>query len=163
MPYPLPSRRDGSPFMNLLMLAPLRDINGKIRYVLGAQIDVSNLVPDSTDVKGGPSASTPQLGFMTASAAPPNASKRAGLRDFGETLDQQDRQDIQKWRAGTMQEQPGDDVQSRSGEWRRPRVLLRDVSFESLADNDPGGWVSGKLSGFYQNVSFSAARSGALH
>ncbi|PHH86778.1 hypothetical protein CDD83_9758 [Cordyceps sp. RAO-2017] len=36
-------RRDGSPFMNLLMLAPLYDSRGQIRYVLGAQIDCTAL------------------------------------------------------------------------------------------------------------------------
>ncbi|QKX63302.1 uncharacterized protein TRUGW13939_10471 [Talaromyces rugulosus] len=37
-------RRDGSPFMNLLMCAPLCDSKGRVRYFIGAQIDVSGLV-----------------------------------------------------------------------------------------------------------------------
>ncbi|KAK3670053.1 hypothetical protein LTR78_010084 [Recurvomyces mirabilis] len=37
-------RRDGSPFMNLLMLAPLYDNKGQVRYFLGCQIDVSSLI-----------------------------------------------------------------------------------------------------------------------
>jgi PAS domain S-box-containing protein len=37
-------RRDGTPFMNLLMIAPLYDNKGTIRYFLGAQIDVSSLI-----------------------------------------------------------------------------------------------------------------------
>ncbi|ODA77327.1 hypothetical protein RJ55_06955 [Drechmeria coniospora] len=36
-------RRDGSPFMNLVMLAPLYDSRGVIRYFIGAQVDVSGL------------------------------------------------------------------------------------------------------------------------
>ncbi|KAI1133905.1 hypothetical protein F5Y05DRAFT_253637 [Hypoxylon sp. FL0543] len=39
-------RRDGSPFMNLLMVAPLIDSHGDIRYHIGAQVDVSGLVKD---------------------------------------------------------------------------------------------------------------------
>ncbi|KAJ6442349.1 Clavaminate synthase-like protein [Purpureocillium lavendulum] len=39
-------RRDGSPFMNLVMLAPLYDSRGVIRYFLGAQVDVSGLARD---------------------------------------------------------------------------------------------------------------------
>ena len=39
-------RRDGSAFMNLLMTAPLYDNNGKVRYILGAQVDVSGLVDE---------------------------------------------------------------------------------------------------------------------
>ncbi|KAK7967804.1 uncharacterized protein PG986_002081 [Apiospora aurea] len=40
-------RRDGSPFMNLLMVAPLFDSRGKVRYHIGAQVDVSGLVKES--------------------------------------------------------------------------------------------------------------------
>ncbi|KAI1771802.1 hypothetical protein F4818DRAFT_444797 [Hypoxylon cercidicola] len=36
-------RQDGSPFMNLLMVAPLFDNRGVIRYHIGAQVDVSGL------------------------------------------------------------------------------------------------------------------------
>lgn len=38
------SRRDGSPFMNLLMVAPLYDNRGVIRYFIGCTMDVSNLI-----------------------------------------------------------------------------------------------------------------------
>lgn len=37
------SRRDGSPFMNLLQCAPLCDSQGRVKYFIGAQIDVSGL------------------------------------------------------------------------------------------------------------------------
>ncbi|KAK8058370.1 hypothetical protein PG994_008818 [Apiospora phragmitis] len=40
-------RRDGSPFMNLLMVAPLFDSRGMVRYHIGAQVDVSGLVKES--------------------------------------------------------------------------------------------------------------------
>ncbi|KAI3397092.1 hypothetical protein diail_11235 [Diaporthe ilicicola] len=39
-------RRDGSPFMNLLMCTPLMDSRGKVRYFLGAQVDVSGLAKE---------------------------------------------------------------------------------------------------------------------
>ncbi|KAI0876568.1 hypothetical protein GGS24DRAFT_513435 [Hypoxylon argillaceum] len=39
-------RRDGSVFMNLLMIAPLYDNRGNIRYHLGAQVDVSGLLKE---------------------------------------------------------------------------------------------------------------------
>lgn len=38
------SRRDGTPFINLLMCAPLYDDRGTIRYFIGAQIDVTGLI-----------------------------------------------------------------------------------------------------------------------
>jgi len=45
------SRRDGSPFMNLLMCAPLCDSRGTIRYFIGAQVDVSGLVKECSDME----------------------------------------------------------------------------------------------------------------
>lgn len=39
-------RRDGSPFMNLLLTAPLYDNRGSVRYFIGAQIDVSGLIDE---------------------------------------------------------------------------------------------------------------------
>lgn len=37
-------RRDGSPFINLLMIAPLYDNKGEVRYFIGAQIDINGLI-----------------------------------------------------------------------------------------------------------------------
>ena len=37
-------RRDGRPFINLLMIAPLHDNKGKVKYHIGAQADVTGLV-----------------------------------------------------------------------------------------------------------------------
>lgn len=42
------SRKDGSPFINLIMCVPLRDQSGKVRYYLGAQLDITDLVNDCT-------------------------------------------------------------------------------------------------------------------
>ncbi|KAI5846107.1 hypothetical protein BZA05DRAFT_139370 [Tricharina praecox] len=39
-------RRDGSPFFNLLMVAPLFDSQGQLRYYIGAQVDVTQLLKD---------------------------------------------------------------------------------------------------------------------
>jgi hypothetical protein len=44
-------RRDGSPFMNLLMCAPLMDSTGVVRYYLGAQVDVSGLAKDCSGLE----------------------------------------------------------------------------------------------------------------
>jgi PAS domain S-box-containing protein len=37
-------RRDGTPFINLLMIAPLYDNKGRVRYFIGCQIDITNLI-----------------------------------------------------------------------------------------------------------------------
>ncbi|KIW91081.1 uncharacterized protein Z519_07975 [Cladophialophora bantiana CBS 173.52] len=37
-------RRDGRPFINLLMIAPLHDDKGNVKYHIGAQVDVTGMV-----------------------------------------------------------------------------------------------------------------------
>ncbi|KAJ5647102.1 PAS-associatedC-terminal [Penicillium lividum] len=44
-------RRDGSPFMNLLQCAPLCDSQGKVRYFIGAQVDVSGLAMEGAQME----------------------------------------------------------------------------------------------------------------
>ncbi|KIW06633.1 uncharacterized protein PV09_02345 [Verruconis gallopava] len=43
-------RRDGSPFLNLLMISPLHDNKGRIRYFIGCQIDVTNLIDEGRGI-----------------------------------------------------------------------------------------------------------------
>jgi hypothetical protein len=38
------SRRDGTPFLNLVMMAPLMDHHGTVRYFIGCQVDISHLM-----------------------------------------------------------------------------------------------------------------------
>ncbi|CAG8956355.1 hypothetical protein HYFRA_00003736 [Hymenoscyphus fraxineus] len=45
-------RRDGTPFVNVLLLAPLHDGKGKVKYYLGAQVDASRLVEGGRGVDG---------------------------------------------------------------------------------------------------------------
>ncbi|KAJ5770516.1 PAS-associated C-terminal [Penicillium nucicola] len=44
-------RRDGSPFMNLLQCAPLCDSHGRVKYFIGAQIDVSGLAMEGASME----------------------------------------------------------------------------------------------------------------
>ncbi|KIW99670.1 uncharacterized protein Z518_11083 [Rhinocladiella mackenziei CBS 650.93] len=45
-------RRDGRPFMNLLMIAPLHDHKGNVKYHIGAQIDVTRLLERGKVLEG---------------------------------------------------------------------------------------------------------------
>ena len=45
-------RRDGTPFMNLLMVAPLHDNRGNVKYYIGAQVEVTGLVEDGKGIDG---------------------------------------------------------------------------------------------------------------
>lgn len=82
-------RRDGSPFMNLLMVAPLCDSRGTIRYYIGAQVDVSGLVKDCSEMD-----SLERLLELQAKGEPipdhqkPNPQKNDELRELSEMLNQ---------------------------------------------------------------------------
>ncbi|KAK6360489.1 hypothetical protein TWF730_006630 [Orbilia blumenaviensis] len=45
-------KRDGTPFFNLVMVAPLLDSKGQVRYFIGAQIDVTTLVKNFVGLEG---------------------------------------------------------------------------------------------------------------
>lgn len=44
-------RRDGSPFLNLVMMAPLYDNKGTIRYFIDCQVDKTKLVEGGLDLE----------------------------------------------------------------------------------------------------------------
>lgn len=144
--------------MNLLMLATLRDMDGKIRYILGAQIDVSNLIPDSTELETADPLGNPQVGFVGTNAASGSAHVKDALRSLHEMPDGQGGREHRQWSAGTSLGESRPDLRTINNHDRRPRILLRDASSDSLPSNDPGGWVNNRLGGFYQNVSHVPCR-----
>ena len=136
------------------MLAQLRDVSGKIRYTLGAQIDVSNVLPDSADLDSTVSQRGPQVGFMGPIAPPEGSKPKDKPQDLREMQDSQDKYEDHGRRAPTIQEQADDDVRSVNGNWQRPAALLRGLSSASLSEYGSESWVNSKLGGFYQHVSF---------
>ncbi len=102
------------------MLAQLRDVNGKIRYTLGAQIDVSNVLPDSADLESAVSQKGPQIGFMGANASSDSGKLKDRSQDSRDMLDAQNPDENQSRRAPTIQEHADDDVRSTNGNWQRP-------------------------------------------
>lgn len=136
------------------MLAQLRDVTGKIRYTLGAQIDVSNVVPDSADLDSAVSQRGPQIGFMGPISAPAGAKPKDRSQDSHETSDPRNFDENPNRRAPTIQDHADDDVRSTNGSWQRPAALLRGLSSASLSEYGSESWVNSKLGGFYQHVSF---------
>lgn len=152
-------RRDGSPFMNLLMCAPLRDSRGNLRYFIGAQIDVSNLVKECTDLEG----------VKRVVARHSQGDIHEEQRDEFQALTQMFNQaelDIVRKSGGTMHRQNMDEDEddASSTTWHRPRLLLKDSSPDRAIQEDPmesassrappaslGSRVHGKLIGVYQN------------
>lgn len=119
-------------------MAPLRDIHGKIRYILGAQIDVSNLAPDSTEWED--------------ETIPKKVSENVKASD--------ESRQVQSWVSKTIQNESRSNSPSGSGEWNRPGILLKN-SPPLVLKHDKAAWISSKMGGFYHHVS-NASRSPPL-
>ncbi|KAI9838578.1 MAG: hypothetical protein M1819_004890 [Sarea resinae] len=152
-------RRDGSPFMNLLMTAPLCDSRGKIRYYIGAQADVSGLVKDCTDLES--------LGRLVAGqdmdkTSLINGSVAGGddtneFQELSEMLNVAELETVRKY-GGRMHRDHFDDEDNSNKHWHRPRLLLREQGAEQNRTLQAEGRMKTKLTSVYQNVTTSGSQ-----
>lgn len=143
------SRRDGSPFMNMLMIAPLCDSRGKIRYFIGAQVDVSGLVKDCTDLE-----SLQKLVKQSTndSGSATEREQRNDFQELSEMFNMAELDTVRKHGGKMHREYLDNDNDSARGSLpSMPRLLLQEHGPE-LAQHSPPSRQSGKLSGIYQNV-----------
>ncbi|KAM3418361.1 hypothetical protein BST61_g4360 [Cercospora zeina] len=148
-------RRDGSPFMNLLMTAPLMDSRGKIRYFIGAQVDVSGLIKDCSEMEG-------LVHLLENERAEREGHEIAEelkdeFQELSEMFNGAELDSVRKY-GGRMHKEYVDDGDRESV--NRPRLLLKDPSNErlekqrSMYDDSPSALkerLNGKLEGLYQN------------
>ncbi|MCJ1479718.1 hypothetical protein MMC13_008404 [Lambiella insularis] len=142
-------RRDGSPFLNLLMHAPLYDRSGKLRYFMGAQIDVSNVIDES-----------PELETLQRVMVQASGSTGAGVKDiedgknefqqFIETLDMEELRAVRAWEDRMLQELLHEDHAPTSKKPRRPG-LPRNHHSEILKNGVPVEPSPGTSMSMYQN------------
>ena len=147
-------RRDGTPFMNLLLIAPLYDNKGQVRYFLGCQIDVSSLVEGGRGIES----------FAQLLAQDRSESRFGGslekdpkhkLGELGQVLTE-DEANIVKGRSRRQSEEsPSRPDTAMSGQMRAPRRRLGmdDGPAERAMWPHPNLGPSGRLPGVYQNVS----------
>ncbi len=141
--------------MNMLMIAPLCDSRGKIRYFIGAQVDVSGLIKDCTDLE-----SLQQL----VTREPDGCNDVDGLnvdgqevkddfQDLSEMLNMAELETVRKY-GGRMHREYEDDEgdASRGGAPHMPRLLLQEPTADNKPSYDHSSRQSGRLSGIYQNV-----------
>ncbi|TLS30335.1 hypothetical protein PpBr36_02427 [Pyricularia pennisetigena] len=126
-------RRDGSPFMNLLMVAPLYDSRGAVRYFIGAQVDVSGLAKDCVGLESLRRLvdETEEKDKNKSDEAAPQVEKKEEIRQLCEMFNLQELETVRKHggalhRLHTHQEhlQASDATQTQN--WHKPRVLIRD-------------------------------------
>ncbi|KAK4942336.1 hypothetical protein LTR10_017943 [Elasticomyces elasticus] len=139
-------RRDGSPFVNLLMIAPLADSRGVVRYHIGAQVDVSGLVKDCAEME-----SLQKLMELRARGEDPplpekpNPEKNDELRELSEMLNQGELNTIRRYGGRMHREVADEDVESVGSQ--QPRLLLKDPDTMT----PPAGSINGRLTGVYQH------------
>ncbi|KAL5118348.1 hypothetical protein ACEQ8H_003697 [Pleosporales sp. CAS-2024a] len=147
-------RRDGSPFMNLLMTAPLLDSRGTIRYFIGAQIDVSGLVKDGTELEAFQQMREAQEGDeqqqqQQAQQQQPKDEFQELCKMFNDT-----ELDIVRKHGGNMHREVLPDADDNNSTTQsRPRVLIQDQSTFDHVEEGPklNPNVDGKLSGPYKH------------
>lgn len=140
--------------MNLLMCAPLSDSRGKIRYFIGAQVDVSGLVKDSTDMEAMARILEQREESKGEEDEQHDASeKKDEFQALSEMMNMAEINTVRK-HGGRMHREIQDDSESISLHSQRPRLLLKEPSNEIPPELLKGAEsANGRLSGVYQHVS----------
>lgn len=169
-------RRDGSPFMNLLMTAPLCDARGVVRYFIGAQVDVTGLVKDCADMESLERLLDKQArGESVPDHQQPNPEKNDELRELSEMLNTNELSTIRKFGGRMHRDVDSDDNDSdnhsNSVASAQPRLLIKDpntmtppwhigeptidetleASGSGMSSSPVNGKTSGRLSGVYNH------------
>ncbi|KAH7402721.1 hypothetical protein BKA66DRAFT_404020 [Pyrenochaeta sp. MPI-SDFR-AT-0127] len=139
-------RRDGSPFMNLLMMAPLLDSRGNLRYFIGAQIDVSGLVKDSTDLDAFQRMLDQQEGREERD------EPKDEFQELSEMFNHAELDTVRKFGGNMHREHLEDQDDSNAFNGGRPRLLIQDQStFDVDKPEKPAPKPEGRLSGPYKH------------
>ena len=143
-------RRDGSPFLNLLMHAPLCDNSGNVRYYLGAQVDVTDVFSRGKELPSLQRLLKKQrLSAQNGDVATEDKERVNAFEQLSETFDTEELQSVCTW-AGRILKGDGKDADRQvDHKWKRPGVLLREPSADLLEGGIPSN-LSAKLHSFYQ-------------
>ena len=161
-------RRDGRPFINLLLVAPLHDDKGKLKYFIGAQVDVTGLVENGRGLdvferfltyRQFEDGSKPNVDAETQRKT--KALKK--LRELSEMFDLEESAVVQTASRASSMSRDSDDNRASSGRRSNRRVLGEedeDSEQEEASDeDDKDAWklgsagptgLSGKLPGIYE-------------
>lgn len=152
-------RRDGSPFMNLLMFAPLRDSRGTIRYFIGAQVDVSGLVKECSDLESlkrlavakekGQSLNEEQMQHTLAREPD---YKKDDFQQLSEMMNMQELETVRRW-GGRMHRERAEAIQDEREvtNWNKQRVLIQDNQVLFTRAKKSIAYHNGTLTGVYEN------------
>ena len=145
--------------MNMLMIAPLCDSRGKIRYYIGAQVDVSGLVKDCTEMETLQTLLDRERDVKSENRAPEGRPPHETSDDFqqlSEMLNMAELDTVRKHGGRMHREFQEEDVDIRPSAPHMPRLLLQEHGAGENLNFDPMSRASGRLSGIYQNVSVNS-------
>ena len=141
--------------MNLLMMAPLCDSRGTIRYYFGAQVDVSGLAKECSDME-----SLHRLVIQSDNDEelkeddnwPVDPPPKDEFRELSEMLNLQELDTVRKFggRMHKESEEEHPETNFKSGNWNKPRLLINNSPDGSKGFSSMSR-INGKLSGIYEN------------
>lgn len=135
--------------MNLLMMAPLLDSRGNLRYFIGAQVDVSGLVKDSTDLDAFQRMLDQEEGRI------PEDKPKDEFQALSEMFNNTELDTVRKF-GGTMHREHVEE-QDDASIMHRPRLLIKDTNtFDVGKAAQLPATPEGRLSGVYKHVSHLA-------
>lgn len=138
--------------MNLLMTAPLCDSRGKIRYFIGAQVDVSGLAKESSDLESLEKLLVASEGKQSLDIEREQPQKDE-FQELSEMFNIQELDTVRRW-GGRMHQKQQEEVPDSNGNstnWNKPRLLIHDPSPDGLGQELGAPKVSGKLNGVYEH------------
>lgn len=156
-------RRDGSPFVNLLMVAPLYDSRGVVRYHLGAQVDVSGLVKECSGLESLSRLmhqENPEQYPGEGPIQPRPSHDNDEFRDLAAMFDLSELKTVREMGGAlhrTHQENVKDTDSVRAN-WNKPRLVIQDDAAITRRLSDPilqepavSMNAGGRLSGIFQH------------
>lgn len=145
--------------MNLLMIAPLCDSRGVIRYFIGAQVDVSGLVKDCTDLESlrrlvteNENEHEPESDDKDLDEEQASSDVKRNFQQLSEMLTMEELEMV-RIRGGRMREYHTEEItdnDSKSKNWNKPRLLIHSTNPNGQNCPGPMGRPSGKLAGIYE-------------
>ena len=134
--------------MNLLMIAPLVDSRGDTRYHIGAQVDVSGLVRDCTDLQG-----LQNMLLKLEGSDGAMEEDKEEFQDLCEMFNDGELNVVRKF-GGHMHKAQLESSAEPTASIHRPRLLLKEPSPELSVQNTATTLKPfGNLEGIYKHVS----------
>ncbi|KAK2603412.1 hypothetical protein QQS21_004362 [Conoideocrella luteorostrata] len=167
-------RRDGSPFMNLLLCAPLIDSRGTVRYFLGAQVDVSGLAKDCTQLEGlkriVKAEEVKSNGLETNNADGVNAkeekrSATQSCRDLSEMFDRNEVETVRRYGGVMHKIRDHDELSQRKPNWNTPYLVIEEGTSPQpspVPTNNVPDLPKSKMEGKEPSPSLSHSSNGRL-